>query len=75
MLFNVLADVTEENAELGAKAIQVAQRTHNGVLDAIGVNKFLPTPVKDLTDQAFQLPQNIVLGTGHTSANVLRKIE
>lgn len=34
MLFGILADAVEDNANLGAQAIDIAHRTHNGVLNA-----------------------------------------
>lgn len=45
MFFNILADATDENAELAAQAVNVAHRTHNGVLDAIGIKNLIPTPI------------------------------
>ena len=75
MFFNVLADATEENSKLGAQAIGVAHRTHVGLLDATGVNKIIPSPVKELTDGVYRTNQKLVLGAGNKSAKLLRKLE
>jgi hypothetical protein len=75
MLFNILADATEDNAKLGAQAIDVAHRTHNKFLDAIGVNSILPSPIKDLADKVYNTNQRLVLNAGHESAEFMRKIE
>lgn len=75
MSFNVLADATEDISELGAQAIDVAHRTHNGLLDAVGINSILPAPVKDLTDGAFRTNQKLVLDAGQMGAGALRKLE
>jgi hypothetical protein len=75
MLFNVLADATEDNSKLAARAVGVAHRAHNNLLSASGVDSILPNAVKDFTDGAFRTNQNLILGVGHKSAEVLRKIE
>lgn len=75
MFFNILADATEENSKLSAKAIGVAHRTHVGLLDATGVNKLIPAPMKKLTDGLYRTNQKLVLGAGHKGAKFLRKLE
>ncbi|KEP46627.1 papain cysteine protease family protein [Rhizoctonia solani 123E] len=72
--FNTLADATEDSSKLGAQAIDVAQRTHNGLLDAAGVGKALPNPVKHLTDGVFDTSENVVLDTGDKTAGMLRTV-
>ena len=54
MFFNVLADASEENAELEAQVIDVARRTHASVLDAVGVSSILPSPVRNIADSALK---------------------
>ncbi|KAL7932150.1 hypothetical protein V8C35DRAFT_329150 [Trichoderma chlorosporum] len=75
MLFNVLADVAEDNARLSARVVNAAHRTHNGIFDATGINSILPSPVKNITDSVFQANENIVLGIGEKSAAFLRAID
>ncbi|ROV96528.1 hypothetical protein VMCG_07771 [Cytospora schulzeri] len=75
MLFGVLADAAEADANLGAEAIDVAHRTHNGVLDAIGVNRIVPNPVKNVTDSAYDTSQSLVLNAGQKTAAFLRTID
>ncbi|QRV81332.1 papain cysteine protease family protein [Ceratobasidium sp. AG-Ba] len=72
--FNILAGAAEENFNLGAEAIDVAHRTHNGLFDALGVNNILPTPVKNLTDGIYDTNRAIVSATGKKTAGVLRTI-
>ncbi|KAI1807327.1 cysteine proteinase [Daldinia bambusicola] len=75
MFFGVVADSVEDNADLAAQAVGVAHRTHNGVFDAIGVNRILPTAVKDLNDKVYDANENLVRETGRKTATLLRKFE
>ncbi|GAB1521009.1 hypothetical protein RhiTH_004099 [Rhizoctonia solani] len=72
--FNILADATEDHSKLGGKAIDVAHRTHNGILNAVGVSKILPSPVKSLADGVFDANKALVEGAGSTTAGMLRSI-
>lgn len=75
MFFNIVADSVEDNADLAAQAVGVAHRTQNGVLDAIGINGILPTPIKDLNDKVYDANENLVRETGRKTATLLRKFE
>lgn len=71
MFFNILADAIEDNADLGAEAVEVARRTNNGILDATGINKILPSPVRNLNNSVYDANKKIILGVGHGSARFL----
>lgn len=75
MFFNIIADSVEDNAELAAQAVDVAHRTQNGVLDAIGINGILPTPIKDLNDKVYDTNENIVRESGRWTAGFLRSFK
>ncbi|KAF3061038.1 hypothetical protein GL218_03861 [Daldinia childiae] len=75
MFFNTIADSVEDNADLAAQAVGVAHRTQNGVLDAIGINGILPTPIRDLNDKVYDANENLVRETGRKTATLLRKFD
>ncbi|KAL2887508.1 putative peptidase C1-like protein L477 [Ceratocystis lukuohia] len=75
MLFHILADATKENTKLGAKAINVAHRTHNGVLNATGLGGFIPSPVQNLTDNLYAINESLVRGAGRQAASFLQQLD
>lgn len=72
--FKVLADAAEENSKIQARAIGLVHRTHNGILEATGINSILPTSVRNFSDGMFRTHQQLALDTGTAGANVLRNI-
>ncbi|RAL58895.1 hypothetical protein DID88_009315 [Monilinia fructigena] len=75
MFFNIIADSVEDNAELAAEAVNVAHRTQNGILDAIGINGILPTPIKDFNDKVYDTNENLVRESGRWTAGLLRNFD
>ncbi|KAI6758734.1 hypothetical protein HG530_010974 [Fusarium avenaceum] len=73
-LFDILADAVEDAGKLGGETVDLAHRTHNGILDSIGVNNFVPRPAKNLTDIVYNTNEQLVRGAGHTGASILRGI-
>ncbi|KAE8132854.1 hypothetical protein BDV38DRAFT_287329 [Aspergillus pseudotamarii] len=72
MFFKALADATECNTKLGVGALEIARRAQNGVSNAIGINKVLPSAVQKLTNRVYDTNKNIVRRVGHGSARILR---
>ncbi|KAI1418458.1 cysteine proteinase [Hypoxylon sp. FL1857] len=72
MFFDIIADTVEDTADLAAQAIGVAHRTQNGILDSIGANDILPTPMKNLSDNICNTNESFVRETGQTTATLLR---
>ncbi|KAL1892576.1 hypothetical protein Cpir12675_004464 [Ceratocystis pirilliformis] len=75
MFFQILADAAKENTKLGAKAINVAHRTHNGVLNATGLGGFIPSPVQKLTDSLYDINENLIRGAGRQAASFLQQLD
>ncbi|KAF4960675.1 hypothetical protein FGADI_754 [Fusarium gaditjirri] len=55
-LFDILADAVEDAGNLGAETVDLAHRTHNGVLDSI----------------VYNTNEQLVRGAGHAGASILR---
>ncbi|CUA69686.1 hypothetical protein RSOLAG22IIIB_08609 [Rhizoctonia solani] len=70
--FNILANATEANSKLGAGAVDVAHRTQNNLLNAVGIGKILPNPIKNLADSVYNMNRDLILGAGHTGAGILQ---
>ncbi|QRW20516.1 tigger transposable element-derived protein 6 [Rhizoctonia solani] len=62
-------ELTEEQISLGVDRLQLD--THNGILNAVGVSKILPSPVKSLADGVFDANKALVEGAGSTTAGML----
>ncbi|KAE8361138.1 hypothetical protein BDV27DRAFT_160978 [Aspergillus caelatus] len=75
MFFKALANATEFNTRLGVGALEIARRTQNGVSNAIGIKKVLPSAVQKLTNRVYDTNKNIVRRVGYGSAKILRRID